>query len=856
MMSIYAKTGISPLQVAADAKSDPDLLKELSEPVMEGSASVPEGSAAVPEGSAPALEGSAEIPEAYQPLAAETTARTVIPDPMLDESHAQSLAAFLKNPYAEIPESKLPNFENFKYIDSPMDADAVSARASELFEKDIQAARGTENWEETKQQAVSYLENRASQLGQQFVMPTSDDEIVKLASKGMAVQSLQQAASRMLATASQKVLDEGPTDENVRAQLNAIEMQRAWLAVDQGNGAEIARALNARKAMAQTRSIAENAVEGLTKYSDDPVALAQHIASLRDTNKVTNFVRQLADKPATLPDKLLQYWRFALLSGASVLQVKGAGDMLATFETLANAALRVPISAARFDEPGARAAELKAMLDNFGQGTKDGMRALIDTWKATKIPQRAVFGEPGKPNLMDKVTNFPHRIIESETQLFRVLNERMELARQASSKATGGGLVPGSQEYDAAYTKFLQNPDKDMEAAAKTAGDNATFTGATSGLGALIKDVSNGKYGWAGSFIVPFAKVPVNLAAWSIKDTPALGMLMKSMRDDWKEGGAKRDSVIARQVIGGTVAYLTAGAVARGVLTGGGLSMSPEQRIARRASGVPDYSVKVGDTWYRYDRFQPLATIAGVSADLMEMHNAADEAYKPDIYKLVASVTGHTIISMPYFEGLHNFMDSITSPEKGTKTFDSFVASWVPSFLAQTASSADPEMRQVNDLFDAVKERIPGWRETLLPKINPLTGQPEPTTRGLGLVATQPVTDDPVLKEAARLQIGVSNAPKSIELSSDGQHDIGKVALTPEQQEVFGSASGQTAYEIMNQMVRSPMWADIPDMAKTKTFEEALKIGHKEGSFAALPPDQRMQEMNRIVQDLQKRLGQ
>jgi hypothetical protein len=211
---------------------------------------------------------------------------------------------------------------------------------------------------------------------------------------------------------------------------------------------------------------------------------------------------------------------------------------------------------------------------------------------------------------------------------------------------------------------------------------------------------------------------------------------------------------------------------------------------------------------------------------------------------------------MPYFEGLHNFMDSITSPEKGTKTFDSFVASWVPSFLAQTASSADPEMRQVNDLFDAVKERIPGWRETLLPKINPLTGQPEPTTRGLGLVATQPVTDDPVLKEAARLQIGVSNAPKSIELSSDGQHDIGKVALTPEQQEVFGSASGQTAYEIMNQMVRSPMWADIPDMAKTKTFEEALKIGHKEGSFAALPPDQRMQEMNRIVQDLQKRLGQ
>lgn len=833
MMSVYAKTGVPPEQVMADAKSDPDLMKELEQP---------------------AMEGGDPIPKAYQPLAAEATAKTVIPDDMVKQSYSPEVAAMLKDPYAEIPAEKLPNYENFNYIDSPEEAKAVSARASEVFAKEIEAARGSQTWEETKQGALDFLANRAQASGEEFSMPTSDDQIVQLASKAMAVQSLQQAASRALADAARDIQENGATDANTKQMYAAIEMQKAWLATDQGNAAEIARALNARKAMAQTRQLAEQAMEGFTKYADDPEEMAKHILGLGTPEKIGRYAQQLKDKPATTTEKLQQYYRFSLLSGLTVYQVKAAGDLMATFEGMANAALKVPIGMLH-GEGAERMAELKALMDNIGQGAKDGMQAMKETWKLTGDNQRAVYGEVGKPNLADKITSFPHRLIESETEFFRILNERTEMGRQAAMKAMEGNLKPGTREYDEAYTNFLQNPTPDMIEASEQAGSNATFTNKTTGVGKLLQDVSNNKYGAWGGYLVPFAKVPANLAVWAIKDTPALGFIMKSMRDDWKAGGSARDGVIARQMIGGTVAYLAASAVAGGTLTGGGLSLSPEQRIARRAAGTPDYSIKVGGTWYRYDRFEPLAAIGMLTADMMEMHQQADEAYKPDVFKLTAMVMGHAIVSLPYFEGIHSFIEGLSSPEKGGMAFDRFVGSWVPSFLAQTAATKDDKMRQVDSVMDAVKERIPLWRETLVPKINPLTGEPEQTQRGLGMVATEHVTNDPVLQEAARLQIGTSNPPKAINLSAAGQRDVGRVELTQEQKALFGTASGQMTHAIMERMISTPMWSQLSNMEQQKVFAKAIDAGHKMGSIAALPPEQRVVEAERIAGELQKRLG-
>lgn len=834
MGQIYARTGVTPEQVVADAHADPTIAAELKDPALEG------------------------IPTAYKPAAAAEVARMVVPDPKTDPNHALDLVAMITQPFGEIPASKLPNYENFRFVDGPDDLKAISARASEVFGQQIEAARGKETWNETRDKAIEFLTRRAAERGETFTVPTNDDALVNLARNGMAAESMQQSAVMALEKATERVSIEnevnagGVSDEASNAQLAAIEMVRSWTALDQGNGAEIARALNARKAMLQMRGIATGVMEAYGKYGNDPVALANAIRALKDPLRVRRFVNQL--DPATTMDKFLHYFRFSLLTGATVFQVKAVGDMLATTERYLNAALRVPAAALGSGEIGARAAELGAITGAIGQGIKDGFFGIIETWKAMAQPQ-AVFGEPGKPNLADRITNVPRRIIESETDFFRVLNERMEMARQATSSAMSENFRPGTQDFAQRVTTLLQTPTRAMTDAATEAGREATFTNKTAGLGKLLQDVSNGKYGKMGGFLIPFARVPVNIAAWSIKDTPALGLLMEGNREDWAAGGAKRDGVIARQVIGGTAALLAASAVGNGTLTGGGQSLSPEQRAARRAAGIQDYSKKFGDTWYSYERFQPLGTIMMLASDLMEMHQQADENAKADIAKMTAAVMGHAIISQPYFEGIHSFMEAMTSPEKGGRMFDSFVGAWIPSILAQSAATIDPEKRRVDSLFDAVQQRIPFWREQLLPQINPLTGEAEPRPRGLGLISTVTQTDDKVLSEAARLQIGITKAPKNLQLPSGADKAIGKVELTPEQQNMFTSESGKLAHEILTTVVGDPTWQDTPYAIKQQIFREALKQGRQIGAAKALPGEPRAAAAQAIADGLMAELG-
>lgn len=823
---VYERTGIPPEQVVADARRDPAVMEGLR-------------------------AAGADLPSPYKEAAARQTAHDVVPDPKADPSHALDLAAMIREPYGEIPQDKLPNYENFRYVQGPEDMQAVSARASEVFADQIQAARGTQSWDETKQQAIEFLAKRATDHGTAFTVPTSDDALVDLASRGMAAESMQQAASRAVVEAAQKVAREGATPENINAQIGAIEMVRAWTALDQTNGAEVARALNARKAAAQMRDISSGVLDGAMRYGGDHAALAQHILSLGDPQRVGRYVREIG--PSTTLQKLKQYYRFALLTGATVFQVKAVGDMMATVETLTNAALRVPAAVVGSGEVGARAAEVSAMVGSIGQGVKDGMRAMIDTWKATSQP-RATFGADGKPNLMDKITNIPHRIIETETDFFRALNERMEMSRQATSIAMGERFRPGTDDFSQRVTTLLQSPTKEMTAAAVQAGAEGTFTNKTSGLGKLIQDVSNDKYGEWGGFVVPFARVPVNLAAWSLKDMPVLGLAMKGNREDWAAGGAKRDGVIARQVIGGTVASLVAGAVAGGTMTGGGLSLSQDQRAARRASGIPDYSWKIGKTWYAYERFQPLGTIAIVAADLMELHQQADQAYKADLYKMTAAVMGHAILSQPYFEGMNGVIEGLNSPDKAAKDFDRATGSWIPSLMAQAASSNDPYKRRVDGLMDSIQQRIPVWRNQMLPQINPLTGEPVANPRGLGLVGTVTEGEDPVLTEAARLQVSVPRTPGTMRLPSKLDKKVGDVALTPEQQNHFTTAAGQMTHQIMEGVVDTDQWKATPDVVKKMVFEKAITAGHKVAKAEVLTPDQRASEMERIADQLQEEL--
>lgn len=882
--NIYAKTGILPEQVVADAKTDPTIKEDLMKEAPERRA--PDrmtdeqyaqkigadryaqnmqarlAAAGLPEPSVEFNNGNPieDVPRAYQAAATASAVKEIVPDPATDPEHALNVISMLKQPEGDVPLEKTPNFINYQYMDTPEAVKGADARISEIYEKQLEAARGTSTWAQIKEDASKLMTEWAKQTGSPLRIPTDPREFNQLAAKVMANKSMTEKAAYNIHDVSQRILSEGSTPENVQALGIAMTQARLIKATRLGNEADIARAMNAMKSIKQVKSLTDQYLEMQDKFGGDPVTLANMIDSLGTADKISRFANGM--EVLNNWQKVQQYYRFALLSGATVFQVKGVGDLLQTGNRIMQQYVAAGFS-------GSSLGEANAMVSSMLQGTKDAVKAGVEVWRASNgiRSQGNMFGytptfgvSEGKvpaagsaADIANKTQALPHRIIAAETQIFRVINERGEMGRMAHNQAISEGIKQNTGDYAARITQIMQNPTAEMIESAKLAGDEGTFTKKLGQLGELLQKTSKTDLG---GFVVPFAKVPANITNEAVKEMPILGAFTKESRADWAEGGNARNKVIARQIIGATVATLAAAAIKGGTMTGGSMWMSPQQKQARLDAGIPDYSFKIGNEWHSYQRYQPFGTIAEVSSDLMDIyeHSTADE--RADIPKMLYTVISHAVISQSYFEGLHQFMSAAESEQSGARYFDGFIGAFVPSFLGQTAGSIDPNKRRIDSLMDELQSKIPLWREKLLPQINPLTGEPLQNVSGLTLSHAMTESPDPVLTEAARLNIGVSKAPKKIEMQAMGDKELGAVPLSPEQQNVFSTTSGKLAHDIMTQIVTAPSWADTPDMVKKQIYSKVLAEARKSGAAAALPGDQRAAVAQSIADEISQRTKQ
>jgi hypothetical protein len=88
------------------------------------------------------------------------------------------------------------------------------------------------------------------------------------------------------------------------------------------------------------------------------------------------------------------------------------------------------------------------------------------------------------------------------------------------------------------------------------------------------------------------------------------------------------------------------------------------------------------------------------------------------------------------------------------------------------------------------------------------------------------------------------------------QRDLARVDLTPEQRDIFAEQSGKMAYTILDQLVNSPGWDDMPDIIQRQTMERVFRDAREYGRAFAVPPEQLMQEYERIGKGLSERLQQ
>ena len=301
-------------------------------------------------------------------------------------------------------------------------------------------------------------------------------------------------------------------------------------------------------------------------------------------------------------------------------------------------------------------------------------------------------------------------------------------------------------------------------------------------------------------FVFPFIRTPTNLLNFSIARFPVANNMVYAkelfslFRKDLSMGDrGRRADILGRMALGlGAVStfYLMAQS---GKITGGGPREKSRKELWE-ATGWQPYSIKIGDKYVSYRRFDPFSTIIGLVADMIETGNDLMKTEDKDTVDflgivLVTSIA-RNVTNKTYLTGLTNLVNAISSPEQFSGVFlNNFAGSMVP-FSGLTSQSIglftdDPVHREVRGMVDAMRSRIPLLEESVAPRRNLFGEEIKKADRPPGPLSFLPVEyrediDDPVMLELRNLDHGFTRPSvrkNNLDLTS------------------FKTTSGQQAYD-------------------------------------------------------------
>jgi len=337
-------------------------------------------------------------------------------------------------------------------------------------------------------------------------------------------------------------------------------------------------------------------------------------------------------------------------------------------------------------------------------------------------------------------------------------SEKLEIARRS------GLIEEGLDDYNALDALTRDWIDPSVKSA-----EEVTFSGELGKIGRGVQNVV-GSVPYLGFIVAPFVRTPTNILkfAFSRVGNPAViganvvkyGVskeYRKRVDDLWQRGlpateNARLSFIEQLKAVkpDGTPDYLkraeARGKMATGVIMNtalmagvfafkdrinGGGPKDYKQRQAWQAAGNMPYSIKVGDKWISYQRLDPIASMIGIYADMVDLlEDNKLASISTDNLGRVFAAMGVTLArnatNKSYLSGIDKFMDVVFNPEGTTLTeyAGSVTAGFIPNIFNQGQSIAgDMEMKETRGFWDMLQKRIPGVSEALDVKRN-ILGEP------------------------------------------------------------------------------------------------------------------------------------
>lgn len=723
---------------------------------------------------------------------------------------------------------------NLGKLDTPQDISRALSQTERRVGFDA-ATRGRVTQAETEQ--------LASDLGM-----TADDLLARR--KGQAFNAEQALAARQilaksgneLVNAARKITSlENPGDELL------AEFRQKWLrhvAIQEqvaGATAEAGRALAQFRMLADSRAVRGDVLSAIVKRGGGKDELQEAAGALLDAAETGsgkfNVVADQLTKP-TWRHKAMEYYINALLSGPQTHVVNMVGNTITSMAQIPEFATAAAIGAARRAVSGRTidritGSEVGARAFGLIQGTKDGLKLFARALRSGEASDFAskVEGEQYKAigGLKGEVIRMPTRLLTAEDELFKGIARRMELNAQAMRIAAKEGVRGAARARRIA--ELVANPTDNMLAHAMDYGRYLTFQRPLGPFAQKVSGLTNDSL--VAKVFLPFVRTPTNLLKFAAERSPA-APLLKEWRADFAAGGARRDLAVARAALGSGVALVVYNLAKQGVITGSQPS-DPKQARMLEADHWQPYSIKIGGKWYSYKRLDPISTTLGVAADMATLPQGMSEKQQQDKATLVvASIMGN-LADKTWLSGVSDVVSALDEPDRhADDLIQRLVASFVvPAGVAQVARTIDPTSRKVETVGDAIKARIPGLSDNLLPRRD-VWGRPVVSEGGVGPDLLSPVwvrtqLDDPVNAELLRLNYSPGYPSQK----------VGGRELSADEYDQYHALSGGLAHDRLASLVTSPQWRQVDDDQKTKlarkTVDDARDDARKQ-MFGASPP--------------------
>jgi|GEM_PF-2228494 len=447
------------------------------------------------------------------------------------------------------------------------------------------------------------------------------------------------------------------------------------------------------------------------KYGVDPLNLTDQQAG--NLKMVAAIMRDIAARKATLGDKIYEYWINSILSGPQTHAANTLGN-------IANATL--DLGPTRFIEAIANKFIRNPEAATFGE-FRQMNQAFRDHWKASFRNAAKAFdleapvtgGHLGLETKFEngdmrtaiggklgRVIRMPGRFLVAADELAKGIVGPIEAAAYAYRMAKADGLTGDKLAEN--MKEQLSNP----QSAAVLHGRNRALELAFQNrpwpmLDRLIQlREANTPAGWVAKFLLPFIKTPGNIIATGIRKSP-LGSLQLGTELIRNRGKFDTKSIhhLAEQVL----AWGAVGALwslsqpdddgnSEPWITGTKPGFFDSGKGAFMARNLPSTSIRIGDTWYSYNRIEPLAEglamiVDGISAMQMA-HSGADGK---TISKTLFNSAVQNIRDKTFLNSIGDLVQSAEGGADMAKFSGNFVGSWVPNVWRQTVSGLDDVTR-------------------------------------------------------------------------------------------------------------------------------------------------------------------